>query len=106
MRNQSPLWLRLAVLGCLTTGAVPMSVHAQARTNKNPIEAPEIRKLRLNGVHSVDPVDLEKSISTSATSCRNALITPFCMIFSNSASFMQKEYLDRGELARDLIRIR
>src|SRR4051812_6928135 len=106
MRIRSLDWLRLAVVGCLTIGAVPVSAHAQAsKTNKNPIEAPEVRKLRLNGVHSVDAVDLEKSISTTATSCRNALVTPFCWIFSNSASFMQKEYLDRGELARDLIRI-
>jgi outer membrane protein assembly factor BamA len=107
MRIRPPRWLRLAVVGCLTIGAVPGSAHAQAtKVNKNPVEAPEVRKLRLNGVHSVDAVDLEKSISTTATHCRNALVTPFCLIFSNSASFNEKEYLDRGELARDIIRIR
>ena len=98
--------LRVALLGCLLTAAVPVSSHAQSKVNKNPIEAPEVRKLEFRGVESVDPFDLERSIASVATSCRNALYTPFCKIFGGSDRFVRKQFLDREEIARDIIRIR
>jgi outer membrane protein assembly factor BamA len=96
--------LRVVVLGCLFLGAVPVAAHAQSKVNSNPIEAPEIKHLAINGVKSVDALDLEKSIASVATSCRNVLYTPFCRIFGGR--FVKKEYLDRDEIARDMIRIR
>jgi outer membrane protein assembly factor BamA len=98
--------LRVAVLGCvLTTAAVPVVAHAQSKVNSNPIEAPEIKRLELRGVKSVDALDLERSIASVATACRSALYTPFCKLFG-SGRFVKKAYLDRDEVARDMIRIR
>src|SRR5689334_21960502 len=98
--------LRVAVLGCvLTTAAVPRVAHAQSKVNPDPKEAPEIKRLELRGVTSVDALDLEASIASVATSCRSALYTPFCKLFG-AGRFVKKAYLDRDEVARDLIRIR
>src|SRR5687768_13020587 len=106
MRSQSLAgWMRLAVVGCLFAGAVPVAARAQSRTNENPIEAPELRKLELRGVKSVDALDLERSIASEETSCKNVLFTLFCM-FSRSKNITRKAYLDREEIARDMLRIR
>lgn len=106
MRSQPRAgWLRLAVVACLFVGAVPVAALAQAKRNPDPKETPEIRKLEIRGVKSVDPVDLEKSIASTATSCKNVLFSLFCT-FSRSSSIMRKEYLDRDEIARDILRIR
>ena len=96
--------LRVVVLGCLFQGALPSAAHAQSKVNSNPIEAPEIKHLELRGVKSVDPLDLEASIASVATTCRNVLYWPLCQIFGGR--FVKKEYLDRDEIARDMIRIR
>src|SRR3954462_6076416 len=96
--------LRVVVLGCLYLGALPSAARAQSKVNSNPVETPEIKHLALNGVTSVDPLDLEKSIASVATQCRSVLYTPFCRIFGGR--FLRKEYLDRDEIARDMIRIR
>jgi outer membrane protein insertion porin family/translocation and assembly module TamA len=96
--------LRVALLGCLTA-AVPVCAHAQSKVNSNPVEAPEIKKLEFRGVNHVDALDLERSIASVATACRNFLYTPFCKVFG-SGRFVKKAYLDRDEVARDLVRIR
>src|SRR4051812_7947596 len=96
--------LRVSLLGCLLVAAVPVAAHAQPKVNKNPIEAPEIKRLELRGVKNVDPIDLERSIASVATTCRSVLYTPFCKIFGGR--FVRKEYLDRGEIAADMLRIR
>jgi outer membrane protein assembly factor BamA len=66
---------------------------------------PEVRRLVMEGVKHVDVQDLEKSISTRASSCRSFVIAIFCL-FSHSPTFEDKYYLDEDELARDIIRIR
>lgn len=96
--------LRVVVLGCLYLGALTSAARAQSKVNSNPIETPEIKHLVLNGVESVDPLDLEASIASVATQCRNVLYTLFCRAFGGR--FVQKEYLDRDEIARDMVRIR
>lgn len=98
--------LRVVVVGCLVVGALPDITGAQAKRNPDPVEAPEVKKLELRGVASVDPVDLDRSIASVSTSCRNALYTPLCLIFRSSDKFMRKEFLDRDEIARDMLRIR
>jgi outer membrane protein insertion porin family/translocation and assembly module TamA len=66
---------------------------------------PEVRKLELNGVHSVDVNDLKNNIATTATRCRSFLLTPFCAI-SHFRGFEERHYLDHRELQRDVLRIR
>jgi outer membrane protein insertion porin family/translocation and assembly module TamA len=96
--------LRVVVLGCLYLGALTSAAYAQSKVNSNPIETPEIKHLALNGVTSVDPLDLEASIASVATQCRNVLYWPLCRLFGGR--FVKKEYLDRDEIARDMVRIR
>ena len=98
-------WLRVAVAGCVVLAAVPESASAQAKVNPNPHEAPELKKLVLRGVQHVDIVDLEKSISTQASSCRSLIVALFCLV-SHAAWLDDRQYLDRGQLVRDMVRIR
>ena len=87
----------------LVVAAAPV-VAAQAR-NPAKESSPEVRDLVLHGVKHVDQHDLEKSIATQASKCRSLLIEPFCL-FSKSPIFVEKHYLDRDELRRDVLRIR
>jgi len=82
----------------------PRVARAQ-NTRDQQREAPEVRKLSLSGVKHVDQHDLEKSLSTQASKCRNLIIEPFCL-FSHSPLFVDKHYLDRAEFRRDVLRIR
>ena len=98
-------WLRVAVAGCVVGAAVPEAVHAQAKINSNPRESPELKKLVLKGVKYIDIVDLEKSIKSEATSCKSVLLTPICLV-SHAPLWVDRFYLDRNEVARDILRIR
>src|SRR4051812_1615599 len=100
-------WLRSLVAGCVVLAAVPVSAHAQAtpKVNKNPKEAPELKKLVLQGVAGVDQIDLEKSIATTPSKCFSIVATPFCLL-SRSHYFWEFAYLDRDEVSRDIVRIR
>jgi outer membrane protein assembly factor BamA len=68
-------------------------------------ENPEIKRLNLRGVSAVAKEELLLSIKTEASRCRSILVKPFCL-FSNSRFFVEKHYLDRPELRRDMLRIR
>jgi len=67
-------------------------------------EAPEIRKLVLNGVHGVGSYDLGRSIATTASQCKTLLLFAFCAV-SKSPTFVDKHYLDRDEFRRDVLRV-
>jgi outer membrane protein assembly factor BamA len=97
--------MRGVVAGCVVLAAVPDAAFAQATTKANPRTPLEVNRLTLKGVTAVDPVDLEKSLETMASSCRSILVTPICMI-THSAVWFDREYLKRDEMARDMIRIR
>ncbi len=92
MRRLALAWA--CVVACATA--------ASAQSHAPP---PEVRRLVLDGVKHVDVLDLEKSISTRASSCRSFVISVFCL-FSHSPTFEDKYYLDDDELQRDVIRIR
>lgn len=89
----------LAVLLCALAAPRASAQDAEQR------EAPEVRKLRILGVQQVDKTDLSKSISTRPSRCRNFLYELFCL-FSRSPTFVEKFYLDREELRRDVLRIK
>src|SRR5438477_6546297 len=98
------LW-RAAVAGCVAlAAAVPVSARAQIKVLAD--KHPEVRKLVLEGVHSVDPLDLSKSIETQQSSCKNVVFSPVCRWISRSPALMTKHRLNRDELAQDIIRIR
>jgi outer membrane protein assembly complex protein YaeT len=66
--------------------------------------SPEITKLTLNGVHSVDPSDLRLNIATDESHCNSMLLRPICL-FSQSPLFYTHVTLDRAELSRDMLRV-
>jgi outer membrane protein insertion porin family/translocation and assembly module TamA len=78
-------------------------LRAQSASDQR--ESPEVRKLVLAGVKYVSRLDLERSISTQSSQCKSIILQPFCWI-SNSPTLVEKHYLDRDELRRDVLRIR
>jgi len=84
--------------------AISGSVAAQSSRDEERL-APEVRKLAITGVKSVDWHDLSRSINTRASKCRSLLLFPFCL-FSKSPTVEDKYYLDQTELERDVVRIR
>src|SRR5579862_9471374 len=105
MRTRLQRWMRGVVAGCVVLAAVPVAAFAQTTAKANPRTPLEVKKLTLNGVTAVDPVDLVKSLETLASSCRSLLVTPICLI-THSSVWFDREYLKRDEMARDMIRIR
>lgn len=90
---------RLVLAGAL----LALASASYAQTDQT--EAPEVRTLRFEGVKNVDKDDLEKSVSTRASRCRNLILQVFCW-FSHSPAFFDRYYLDQQEFERDVLRIR
>src|SRR5689334_8555989 len=68
-------------------------------------EAPEVRKLVWRGIKHVPQYEVERSVSTSSSQCRTLLLIPFCL-FSHASVFYERQFLDRSELKKDVLRIR
>lgn len=91
----------LGIAGALFVVGAPL----RAQGSQDERESPEVEKLVIQGVHHVDKSELEKSIATQANKCKSVLLEPFCL-FSDSKLFVEKHYLDRTELKRDVLRIK
>ena len=96
-RAQGCAGLALAILAAAAPLTAQSSDEARVR--------PEVKKLVLRGVNSVDEDELRKSIATEESHCKAMLFRPFCLV-TKSHFFYEREYLTRSELARDLFRIR
>ena len=94
----------LRALGAAMLLASPLPVSAQ-NAKSDQLEAPEVNKLSLRGVKAFPASELEKSISTEASHCRGLILTPICWITKSKAVYAHF-FLDRKELARDVLRIR
>jgi outer membrane protein insertion porin family/translocation and assembly module TamA len=82
---------------------VPLSLAGQE--NEDEIERPEVKRLELTGVKSVEKSELEESIATTESHCRSLLLKPLCLI-RKTKYWYEREYIDRDEIARDVLRIR
>src|ERR1043165_5592608 len=94
---------RALISWCLGCGCL-VALAPSSRAQSNHVETPEVRALILRGVQNVDRRDLEKSIATQATACKNLLFEVFC-VFSKSPTWVDRHYLDREEFKRDRLRI-
>ena len=94
-----------AVAGLLVAAVVAFAPHTLFAQGGDQREAPEVRDLELNGVHGVGRRDLERSIATTKSQCKNLLLMLFCGM-SKSPTFVDKKYLNRTELRRDVLRIK
>jgi outer membrane protein assembly complex protein YaeT len=65
----------------------------------------EVTRLSFNGVKAIDVAELKNSIATEASHCASAIFVPLCWITKSHYVF-EREYLNREELARDLLRTR
>ncbi|HUQ46814.1 MAG TPA: BamA/TamA family outer membrane protein [Gemmatimonadaceae bacterium] len=97
-------WGAAAILLLLPAALASQTTATPAPKKTEPIKW-EVRRLKLNGVNAVDQKDLRLSIATDASHCVSILLSPICWI-SKSRFFYTRKYLDRVELARDLLRIR
>ena len=93
-----------AVVGAIAAAILAFAPNRLLAQNTEQREAPEVRDLKLNGVQGVSRRDLERSIATTESACRNVLWLPFCMV-SRSPTFWDRKYLDRDELRRDVLRV-
>jgi outer membrane protein assembly factor BamA len=87
----------LALIGAM----MPVAVGAQDEAGDRPL----VTSVQARGATSIDREQLLRGLVTKATSCRNFLFTPMCMV-SRSPVFAERRYLDRAELRRDALRIR
>ena len=88
-------------VACIVAAALALAVPVHAQKDQR--ETPEVRKLKFEGVSRVDASDLEKSISTRASKCRNLILMVICLV-SHSPTIEDKYYLDHDE-AREKIRL-
>jgi len=87
----------LAALAALSILGAPVAAQDDER--------PEVVQLHIRGVQSVDMDELKRSIETEESRCRGLFLRPICW-FSKSPIFFERNYLDREELQRDVVRIR
>jgi outer membrane protein insertion porin family len=93
----------LVLVASAFASAVPVAAQP-ARRDLTP--APEVRKLVLAGVSkAIDKDELRANIYTTATSCESALLIFICK-FSRWRAIENRQYLNRQELQRDVLRIR
>ena len=97
---RNALW----AVGAALLLARPLSVSAQTAKDDQ-LEAPEVLKLSLRGAKAFDASEIQQSISTEASHCKGIILTPICWITKSKAVY-QHFFLDRTELARDVLRIR
>lgn len=81
----------------------PGSLAAQSQSNEP--EKIQVVGLSFNGVKAVDVAELKQNIATEASHCVSAILFPICWI-TQSPYVFKHEYLNREELARDILRLR
>src|SRR3954462_5525659 len=97
-------WGAAALLLLLPAALASQTTAPPAPEKTGPVKW-EVKSLKLNGVKAVDQKDLRLSIATDASHCVSLLLSPICWI-SKTRYFYTRKYLDRVELARDILRIR
>ena len=105
MRRHLPRLVRLVAAGlALTAGAHRLA--AQSAQNDDETEAPEVADLALKGVKAVDADQLRESISTEESGCKSLILKLAACWWTKSDRVYKHAFLDREELARDMLRIR
>lgn len=85
----------------LLLAAAPVVASAQRRDDE--MERPEVRDVRLRGVKAVEEDELLASIATDESGCRSLLVSFICAFYKGDAVY-QREYLDREEFRKDVLR--
>ena len=105
MRRHLLCSARMVAAGlALTVGAHRLA--AQPARDNDEIERPEISDLSIKGVKSVDKDELLNSISTEESGCKSIILRIAACWWTKNDRVYKHAYLDRTELARDVLRIR
>ncbi len=80
---------------------IPGSIAAQSNSG----DRIEVTGLTFNGVKAIDIDALKTSIATEKSHCISAILLPICWITKANYVY-EREYLNREELARDVLRTR
>ncbi|HEY9515353.1 MAG TPA: BamA/TamA family outer membrane protein [Gemmatimonadaceae bacterium] len=96
---------RMLVPAAIAAFALIAANTLAAQADRDEHESPEVTELSIKGVKRVSESQLRQSIATEATTCKSFLLEPFCL-FSKSALFVDRRYLDHTELKRDVLRIK
>jgi outer membrane protein insertion porin family len=97
---------RAALVFLASAFATPPLVLPLTAQRPDRAPMPEVRQLEFTGVSKdVDLKDLQANVYTTATSCVNLLLTPICK-FSHFRGIENRQYLNRQELKRDVLRIK
>lgn len=83
----------------------PGLLSAQSQAGTDPDQRIEVVSLTFKGVKALDVKELRKNVDTEASHCTSAIVLPICWL-THSRFVFQKEYLNRPELARDILRAR
>jgi outer membrane protein insertion porin family/translocation and assembly module TamA len=94
-----------AVAAALLFAIAPAS-PATAQERGDDQSRPEVKDLSLRGVRAVDEELLRASISTDESHCRSLLLRVAACWWTKRDAVYERAYLDRTELARDVLRIR
>src|SRR5690606_19441237 len=87
-----------AALLLLVSLAAPLPAQEEDR--------PLLREIEFEGVSAFDADELENSIATEASRCKNVLLRVTFCPFTRAPWAYERHYLDREELARDVLRLR
>ena len=87
-----------AALLLLVSVAAPLSAQEEDR--------PLLRSIDFRGADAFDEGELEGSIATEASRCKNLLLRVTFCPFTRAPWAYERHYLDREELARDVLRLR
>ena len=103
-----PRWMAGALLAAACAAPVlptPAGAQRGPERKRDELESLEITNLRLRGVKAVDEDELRKSIATDESGCKSLIYQPICL-FSKSPAIYRHVFLDREEMARDILRIK
>ena len=92
----------LRALGGAAALLVALPLFAQSADDR---ADPEVLGLSIRGTKAFDKGEIQESIATEASKCRGLVLTPICWI-SKSPAVYEHNYLDRKQLAQDILRIR
>jgi outer membrane protein assembly factor BamA len=95
---------QLTVLSPLCATWLAVASPAPLTAQEGGQENPRVERLTFRGVDALDERELRRSIATEQTRCRSVLLRPLCWV-TDWGLFVEKNYLDREELARDELRL-
>lgn len=101
-RHPARVAAAIAIVATAIGGA--QRLEAQVGRPATRRDRPEVLSINFVGAHAIGTGALASAIVTQASHCKSVFLAPFCLI-SKSHIFYQRQYLNRDELKRDVLRL-